>query len=135
LATLDPGFASIGQLTINPWFFARFQKSRHPTSCWAVQHVEVAIFEVDAPATQAVKQSAIEATGVDASRVTFVSCDFSRQIWLAALKEKGFRQDLRAFILWEGVTRSLKCYHAKTKRVQPEGRSYRGHGTILATRL
>jgi methyltransferase (TIGR00027 family) len=69
---------------------------------------EVTIFEVDAPATQTVKLSAIDKTGLDASHVTFVSCDFNRQNWLDALKEKGFDPDKRTFILWEGVTMYLE---------------------------
>ena len=68
----------------------------------------VTIFEVDAPATQAVKQAAIEKTGLDASRVTFVSCDFNQQSWLDALKEHGFDPEQRSFILWEGVTMYLE---------------------------
>ena len=65
------------------------------------------IFEVDAPATQAAKLAAIDKTGLDASYVTFVSCDFNRQSWLDALKENGFDPDKRTFILWEGVTMYL----------------------------
>lgn len=68
---------------------------------------KVAIFEVDAPATQAVKRSAIDATDIDASHVTFVSCDFNLQSWFDGLKENGFSQDKRTFILWEGVTMYL----------------------------
>jgi methyltransferase (TIGR00027 family) len=66
------------------------------------------IFEVDAPATQAVKRAAIEKTGVDASHVTFVSCDFNRQSWRDALEEHGFDPEQRPFILWEGVTMYLE---------------------------
>jgi len=66
------------------------------------------LFEVDAPATQALKRAAIDKTGLDASRVTFVSCDFNRQSWLDALKEHGFDPEKRTFILWEGVTMYLK---------------------------
>ena len=69
---------------------------------------ELAIFEVDAPATQAAKRSAIEATGLDASGATFVSCDFNNQSWLDAVKEKGVCQDLGTFIRWEGVTMYLE---------------------------
>lgn len=69
---------------------------------------EVMIFEVDAPATQAVKLAAIEKTGLDASHVTFVSCDFNRQSWLEALQNHGFDTAKRTFILWEGVTMYLE---------------------------
>jgi len=69
---------------------------------------DLTIFEVDTPATQSVKLAAIEKTRLDASHVTFVSCDFNRQSWLDALKEKGFDPDRRTFILWEGVTMYLE---------------------------
>jgi methyltransferase (TIGR00027 family) len=68
----------------------------------------VDLFEVDAPATQAVKRAAIEKTGLDASRVNFVPCDFNRQSWLDALRDHGFDPDKRAVILWEGVTMYLE---------------------------
>ena len=66
------------------------------------------IFEVDAPATQAVKCSALDSTGIDSSRVTFVSCDFNRQNWLDALNENGFDPTKQTFLLWEGVTMYLE---------------------------
>ena len=69
---------------------------------------DVTFFEVDAPATQTVKRAAIEATGLDASHVTFVACDFDRQSWLDALEERGFDRNRRTFILWEGVTLYLE---------------------------
>lgn len=67
-----------------------------------------AVFEVDTPATQAVKRTAIEKTGLDSSHVTFVACDFNRQSWLAALTEHGFDPQRRTFVLWEGVTMYLE---------------------------
>ena len=69
---------------------------------------QVTIFEVDTAATQAVKIAAIEKTGLDASHVVFVSCDFNRQNWLEALKATGFDPNKRTFILWEGVTMYLE---------------------------
>ncbi|MCP5057917.1 MAG: class I SAM-dependent methyltransferase [bacterium] len=68
----------------------------------------VDLFEVDAPATQAVKRAAIEKAGLDASRVVFVPCDFNRQSWLDALKNHGFDPDKRTITLWEGVTMYLE---------------------------
>lgn len=70
--------------------------------------LDVTVFEVDAPATQAVKRAAVEATGLDASDVTFVSCDFNRESWLDALEACGFDRGTRTFILWEGVTMYLE---------------------------
>ncbi len=73
-----------------------------------LKNTEIPIFEVDAPRTQAAKLSAIHKTGIDASQVTFVSCDFNRQSWLDALRENGFDQSQRTFVLWEGVTMYLE---------------------------
>jgi methyltransferase (TIGR00027 family) len=67
----------------------------------------VRVFEVDAPATQAVKRAAIDKTAIDASAVIFVACDFNQQRWLDALTDKGFDCNIRTFILWEGVTMYL----------------------------
>lgn len=72
------------------------------------KHNKLSIFEVDAPATQAVKRSALGKSGIDDSHVVFVSCDFNQQSWLDALVENGFDTTLRTFILWEGVTYYLK---------------------------
>jgi methyltransferase (TIGR00027 family) len=75
---------------------------------------EVMIFEVDAPATQAVKLAAIDKTGLNASHVTFVSCNFNRQSWLEALQNSGFNSAKRTFILWEGVTMYLEEHAIKS---------------------
>ncbi len=75
-----------------------------------LENMEIPIFEVDAPATQAVKLSALHKTRIDASQVTFVSCDFNRQSWLDALREHGFDQSQRTFILWEGTTMPLEAH-------------------------
>ena len=69
---------------------------------------DVKVFEVDARATQAVKRAALDKTGIDASRVTFVCCDFNRQSWIDALTEQGFDPDQPTFILWEGVSMYLE---------------------------
>ncbi len=69
---------------------------------------DVAIFEVDAPATQAVKRAALDKTGLDASHVTFVACDLNEKSWLDALTEHGFDPEKTTFLLWEGVTMYLE---------------------------
>jgi methyltransferase (TIGR00027 family) len=66
------------------------------------------LFEVDTPATQAVKRAAVNKAGLDSSRVVFVPCDFNRQSWLDALKDHGFDPVRRTVILWEGVTMYLE---------------------------
>jgi methyltransferase (TIGR00027 family) len=74
----------------------------------------VVIFEVDEPATQAVKLAAINKTGLNASHVTFVSCNFNRQSWLEVLQQHGFNLAKRSFILWEGVTMYLEEHAIKS---------------------
>ena len=64
-------------------------------------------FEVDAPATQAVKVKALQEAGIDASHVTFVAVDFNETSWLSALKMQGFDPALPTCLLWEGVTMYL----------------------------
>jgi methyltransferase (TIGR00027 family) len=61
-------------------------------------------FEVDTPATQAVKRAMLAKARIDASRVTFVAADFETEDWLAKLVAAGFRPDEPALFLWEGVT-------------------------------
>jgi methyltransferase (TIGR00027 family) len=65
------------------------------------------VFEVDAPATQAVKVKALQEAGIDASHVTFVAVDFHKTSWLSALKAQGFDPELPTYLLWEGVTMYL----------------------------
>jgi methyltransferase (TIGR00027 family) len=64
----------------------------------------VTVFEVDHPATQHAKRSRI---GRDASHVTFVPVDFSRDDTEASLLEAGFRLGVRTVVVWEGVTNYL----------------------------
>jgi methyltransferase (TIGR00027 family) len=74
----------------------------------------VTIFEVDAPATQAVKHAALETTGLKVSHVTFVSCEFNTQSWLDALEKQGFDRTTRTFVLWEGVPMYLEEHAIKS---------------------
>lgn len=67
----------------------------------------VRAFEVDMPATQALKRRMLEMAGIDTSRVTFVSADFEKEDWLARLTEAGFDPGKRTLFLWEGVTMYL----------------------------
>ena len=66
------------------------------------------VFEVDMPATQAVKRAALDKARIDAARVTFVACDFQRQSWLEALAAAGLDLHQPTFFLWEGVSMYLE---------------------------
>lgn len=68
-----------------------------------------AVFEVDHPATQAVKRRLV-ARGVPADErrhVRFVPVDLMRADLGDALRQAGFRGDDRAVVVWEGVTNYL----------------------------
>ncbi|QQL45779.1 class I SAM-dependent methyltransferase [Sulfuriroseicoccus oceanibius] len=66
------------------------------------------LFEVDAPATQAVKRRAIKDSGIPHDHVHFVPCDFESQRWLDALTDHGFNPELPTYVHWEGVTMYLE---------------------------
>lgn len=63
----------------------------------------VTVFEVDHPATQAVKRAAFARIGVPAN-VRFVAVDFERDDFVLKLREAGFAPERRSLIVWVGVT-------------------------------
>lgn len=66
------------------------------------------VFEVDHPATLAVKQARLaRRLGALPSHVTYVAVDFNRQEPCSALRLAGFDPHVRTFFLWEGVTNYL----------------------------
>ena len=64
----------------------------------------VRVFEVDHPATQAMKRRVV---GAAAAHVTYVPVDFARDALPDALARAGLRADARTLLLWEGVTNYL----------------------------
>lgn len=68
-------------------------------------HVELRVFEVDHPDTQAWKRERLEAGAIEIpSSLMFVPIDFERQTLAAELLHSGFRADEPAFFSWLGVT-------------------------------
>jgi methyltransferase (TIGR00027 family) len=66
------------------------------------------VFEVDHPATQPAKKAALESCAAGlVDRVAFVEMDFERDDLGHRLGESGFRRDLPAIFVWEGVTNYL----------------------------
>jgi len=65
-------------------------------------------FEVDQEATQRLKRTGLERAGIDASHVTFVSVDFSRDDAFERLAQAGFDPGRKTLFLWEGVTLYLE---------------------------
>jgi methyltransferase (TIGR00027 family) len=64
----------------------------------------VRVFEVDHPATQAMKRRVV---GSAPSHVTYVPVDFTRDALPEALARAGLAPDARTLFLWEGVTNYL----------------------------
>ena len=65
--------------------------------------VDMRVFEVDTAEMQQPKQKAVQSAGIDTTHVTFVSVDFNKESWFAALKQHGFNPDIPTLFLWEGV--------------------------------
>jgi methyltransferase (TIGR00027 family) len=68
---------------------------------------DVAVFEVDHPATQAYKRRKARSLRPVARSVTFVPVDFERQHLAASLIEAGLRPDQPTAWVWEGVVMYL----------------------------
>jgi methyltransferase (TIGR00027 family) len=70
----------------------------------------VRVFEVDLPATQAVKRRVItELLGTAPAHVRFVPVDFEREPLAQAMAAAGLAADKRTFFLWEGVVAYLSA--------------------------
>jgi methyltransferase (TIGR00027 family) len=68
---------------------------------------DLPIFEVDHPATSAVKRKQIEELDASISQVAFVPVDFDREQLSDALSNAGFQGKRRTRVIWEGVTNYL----------------------------
>jgi methyltransferase (TIGR00027 family) len=65
----------------------------------------VKVFEVDHPATQAVKLRKLAAIfGAPPARVTYVPIDFDRETLAGRLFECGYNEGLKTLFIWQGVT-------------------------------
>ncbi len=64
-------------------------------------------FEVDREKTQQTKRQMLKKSGLDTTRITFVSADFMKGDWLEKLVNAGFDPDKPTFFLWEAVTMYL----------------------------
>jgi methyltransferase (TIGR00027 family) len=71
---------------------------------------EVAVFEVDHPATSQRKVARIERlSGARPRHIAYVPVDFDRDVLGARLADAGYRTDLRTMFLWEGTTPYLSA--------------------------
>jgi len=71
------------------------------------KEAQIQVFEVDGQKTQAVKRQLLEKSGIDDSRVRFVSADFEKEDWFSRLVQAGFDPGKPALFLWEGVIHYL----------------------------
>jgi methyltransferase (TIGR00027 family) len=67
---------------------------------------DVPVFEVDHPVTQAQKRAALKAVATPAN-VHFVGVDFEADDLDTQLRAAGYREDLRALFVWQGVSMYL----------------------------
>ena len=76
---------------------------------YRIANIEQAhVFELDLPATQQMKRTLVEkVAGELPAHVSFVPIDFGRQDIEDVMTAAGFRGDLKAFFIWEGVTQYL----------------------------
>ena len=75
------------------------------TMAWRIRDVlsNVTVYEVDHPATQAVKRRVSERIGAP-SNLRFVAVDFEVDDFVENLRAAGFDPQRRSFIVWVGVT-------------------------------
>jgi methyltransferase (TIGR00027 family) len=64
-------------------------------------------FEIDTPATVAVKREMLAKAGIDTTGVALTAADFEKEDWLAKLIDVGFDPGKPALFIWEGVTMYL----------------------------
>jgi methyltransferase (TIGR00027 family) len=62
------------------------------------------VFEVDHPATQAIKRQQARRLALTCRQLTYVACDFERDDLAERLQSAGHRADLPTVWIWEGVT-------------------------------
>ena len=65
------------------------------------------VFEVDHPATQALKQAVIGRSGLADGQITYVPIDFERDDLASKLEAQGFDRAAPTIFVWEGVTNYL----------------------------
>ncbi len=72
--------------------------------CRLDEAAEIAVFEVDHPATQRVKKERVHACmGKPPANIRYVSVDFERDALEAKLIESGYNPAIQSVVVWEGV--------------------------------
>jgi methyltransferase (TIGR00027 family) len=78
---------------------------------------EVAVFEIDHPATQAVKRASLARLAVP-DHVRFVAADFERDDFVEKLRGAGFSPQRRSLVVWVGVSYYLTAQAMARARAQ-----------------
>ncbi len=88
-----------------------------------------AIFELDRARTQELKVASLNTAGIDASYVTFVPVDFSRDDTFEKLRAAGYDPTKKTLFLWEGVT--LYLAEEDVRRTLRNVREHAAPGSIV----
>jgi len=89
----------------------------------------LAIFELDQAASQELKVASLDTAGIDASYVTFVSVDFSREDAFEKLRAAGYDPTKKTLFLWEGVT--LYLAEEDVRRTLRDVREHAAPGSVV----
>jgi len=66
--------------------------------------MRTSVFEVDAPFTQTVKLEKLKKAGIPHGHVRFVAVDFEKEDLKERLSAGGYKNDVKALFIWEGVS-------------------------------
>jgi methyltransferase (TIGR00027 family) len=92
---------------------------------------EVSVFEVDHPATQALKRERAAGLAHVSKRLTYVPVDFERDALEAALQGAGHRADQPTVWIWEGVVMYLTDEALRSTLRIIAGRSQAGSTLVI----
>ena len=87
------------------------------------------IFELDQAASQELKVASLGKAGIDASYVTFVPVDFSRDDTFEKLRAAGYDPTKKTLFLWEGVT--LYLAEEDVRRTLRDVREHAAPGSVV----
>ena len=89
----------------------------------------LACFELDQSTTQKLKIASLETAGIDASHVTFVEVDFSKESAFEKLRASGYDPEKKTLFLWEGVT--LYLNEVDVRKMLQDIRGHSASGSVV----
>ncbi|RLB56346.1 MAG: hypothetical protein DRJ42_03650 [Deltaproteobacteria bacterium] len=93
----------------------------------------LAIYEVDQKRIQEHKVASLADGGIEASHVTFVPVDFSKDDAFEELQKAGYDPEKKTMFIWEGVT--LYLAEADVRRTLADIRDHSARGSVVAVDL